>query len=82
VSRITGERRTACRGQLRRVLGAAKTLSRKGVFPLDDWNDVIAVNLTGVQRRALRRARVSDNVPASHRRARRDVKRLRRRVGG
>jgi NAD(P)-dependent dehydrogenase (short-subunit alcohol dehydrogenase family) len=29
------------------ILKAAKTLSRKGVFPLDDWNDVIAVNLTG-----------------------------------
>jgi NAD(P)-dependent dehydrogenase (short-subunit alcohol dehydrogenase family) len=29
------------------ILRAAKTLSRKGVFPLVDWNDVIAVNLTG-----------------------------------
>lgn len=29
------------------ILKAAKTVSRTGVFPLDDWNDVIAVNLTG-----------------------------------
>src|SRR6266496_3738683 len=29
------------------VLKAAKTLSRDGVFPLEEWNDVIAVNLTG-----------------------------------
>jgi len=29
------------------IIRAAKTVSRDGVFPLDDWNDVIAVNLTG-----------------------------------
>ena len=29
------------------ILKAAKTLSKGGVFPLEDWNDVIAVNLTG-----------------------------------
>jgi NAD(P)-dependent dehydrogenase (short-subunit alcohol dehydrogenase family) len=29
------------------ILRAAKTLSKGGVFPLEDWNDVIAVNLTG-----------------------------------
>lgn len=29
------------------VLKAAKTLSKGGVFPLEDWNDVIGVNLTG-----------------------------------
>ena len=29
------------------IIRAAKTVSREGVFPLDDWNDVIAVNLTG-----------------------------------
>ena|SRR2546425_1523183 len=29
------------------ILKAAKTLSKNGVFPLDEWNDVIAVNLTG-----------------------------------
>jgi NAD(P)-dependent dehydrogenase (short-subunit alcohol dehydrogenase family) len=29
------------------ILKAAKTLSKGGVFPLEEWNDVIAVNLTG-----------------------------------
>jgi NAD(P)-dependent dehydrogenase (short-subunit alcohol dehydrogenase family) len=29
------------------ILKAAKTLSKTGVFPLETWNDVIAVNLTG-----------------------------------
>ncbi len=29
------------------ILKAAKTLSRGSVFPLEDWNDVIAVNLLG-----------------------------------
>ena len=29
------------------ILKAAKTLSRGAVFPLQEWNDVIAVNLTG-----------------------------------
>jgi NAD(P)-dependent dehydrogenase (short-subunit alcohol dehydrogenase family) len=29
------------------VLKAVKTLSKDKVFPLDDWNEVIAVNLTG-----------------------------------
>jgi NAD(P)-dependent dehydrogenase (short-subunit alcohol dehydrogenase family) len=29
------------------ILKAAKTVSKGGVFPLSDWNDVIAVNLTG-----------------------------------
>jgi NAD(P)-dependent dehydrogenase (short-subunit alcohol dehydrogenase family) len=29
------------------ILKAAKTLSKTGVFPLQEWNDVIAVNLTG-----------------------------------
>jgi NAD(P)-dependent dehydrogenase (short-subunit alcohol dehydrogenase family) len=29
------------------ILKAAKTLSKAGVFPLETWNDVIAVNLTG-----------------------------------
>ena len=29
------------------ILKAAKTVSRSGVFPLDEWSDVIAVNLTG-----------------------------------
>lgn len=29
------------------ILKAAKTLGRNGVFPLEAWNDVIAVNLTG-----------------------------------
>jgi NAD(P)-dependent dehydrogenase (short-subunit alcohol dehydrogenase family) len=29
------------------ILKAAKTVSRSGVFPLQEWNDVIAVNLTG-----------------------------------
>src|SRR6266568_3894343 len=29
------------------ILKAAKTLSKGGVFPLTEWNEVIAVNLTG-----------------------------------
>ena len=29
------------------ILKAAKTLSKDNVFPLDDWNDVISIDLTG-----------------------------------